>query len=153
MDWQSPDEDGQQTERSQQVQNHKQQRNPGQWYRSRTRTVRVSLICGTLIILILFGSFVAAISYYGKRASTRLDPQPVHTTTPDSTQDPTNAVMTQLTPPPAQIITPVAHATTKPSTSTSSPQGNGTQPGPSSSPASVYLGVHMPLTDMSLVSS
>ena len=152
MDWQPPDEDRQQTERTQQVQNQKQQRNPRQWYRSRTRTFKVSLICGTLIVLLLFGSFVAAISYYGNRASTRLGPQPVQTTTPNLTQDPTNTVMSQLTPPPAQVFTPVAHATTKP-TSSSSPQGNGTQPTVNSAPASVYIGVHMPLTDMSLVSS
>ncbi len=35
MDQQLPDEDWQQTEKSQQVLNQKQHRNPRQWYRSR----------------------------------------------------------------------------------------------------------------------
>lgn len=151
MDRQSPEGEGQQTEKSQHVLNQKQHRNPRLWYRSRTRTVKVSLICGTLIVLLLFGLFVAAMSYYGNRASTKLVPQQAHTTTPNSTQDPTNTGMSQLTPPPAQIITPIAHSTTKPSTL--SPKGNGTQPNAKSASTTVYLGVHMPLTDMSLVAS
>ncbi len=150
MNLQSPVEDRQQTENSQQVLNQKQHSNPRHWYRSRTRTVKVSLVCGTLIVLLLFGLFVAAVSFYGNRASTRSGSQQAHTLAQNSTQDPISAVMPQLTPPPAQTIIPIAHATTKPSSS--SPLGNGTQPNVNSaSPASVYFGVHMPLTDMSLV--
>lgn len=151
MDWQSPDEDRQQTETSRQVLNQKHHRNPKQWYRSRTRPVKVSLICGTLIILLLFGLFVAAASFYGNRVSTRSDSESLHTHT--ATQEPSTAVIPQLTPPPAQVFSPAPHPnpTTKPSSSPS--QGNGTQPNTSSASASVYFGVHMPLTDMSLVSA
>ena len=60
-------------------------------------------------------------------------------------------MMPQLTPPPAQIFTPVPHATTKPSPSSS--QGNGTQPNMLSASQTVYYGVHVSLIDMSLVSS
>jgi beta-mannanase len=151
MDQQSPGEDGQQTEKSQQVLNKKHHRNPRLWYRSRTRKVKVSLVGGTLIALLLFCLFATAVSFYGHRGSSRSGsgtPQ-VQTANPD----PTNTLMPMLTPPPAQIFTPVAHATTKPSTSSPHPKGNVTPPNTNSASASVYFGVHMPLTDMSLVSS
>lgn len=147
MDRQSPDKDWQQTEKSQQVLNQKHHRNPRQWYRSRTRKVKVSLVCGSLIALLLFCLFVTAVSLYGNRVSTRSGSLQGRATT----QDPTSTMMPELTPPPAQIFTPAPHATTKPSPSSS--QGNGTQPNMLSASQTVYYGVHVSLIDMSLVSS
>ena len=148
MNRQSPDEYGQQTEKTQQVLNQKHHRNPWQWYRSKTRKAKVSLslVCGTLIALLLFCLFVTAVSFYGNRVSNRSGPLKVQTTN----QVPTSTIMPELTPPSAQVFTPAPHTTTKPS---SSPQGNGTQPNANSASPTVYLGVHMPLTDLSLVSS
>jgi beta-mannanase len=151
MDLQPPDENEQKTENSQQLLNQKHYRNPRQWYRSRTPKVKVSLIFGTLIALLLFCLFVTAVSFYGNRVSTRLGPRQVDTATQTATPYSTSTVVPQLTPPPAQGITPVAHSTTKPSTP--SPQGNGTQPKTNSASPTVYFGVHMSLTALSLVSS
>ena len=129
MDRQSPDEDWQQTEKSQPVLNQKHHRNPRQWYRSRTRKVKVSLVCGSLIAMLLFCLFVTAVSFYGNRVSTRSRSLQSRA----ATQEPTSTQMPELTPPPAQLFTPAPHATTKPSPS--STQGNGTQPNaPSASP-------------------
>src|SRR6266536_1703759 len=147
MDRQSPDKDWQQTEKSQQVLNQKHHRNPRQWYRSRTRKVKMSLVCGSLIALLLFCLFVTAVSLYGNRVSTRSGSLQGRA----ATQDPTSTMMPELTPPPAQIFTPAPHATTKPSPSSS--QGNGTQPNMLSASPTVYYGVHVSLIDMSLVSS
>jgi len=143
MNRQSADEDGQQTERSRQVPKQNLYRNPRQWYQARTRKVKVSLVCGSLIALLLFCLFVGAVSFYGNRGSNR----PGTLKGLNANQKPTS--MPGLTPPPAQVFTPAPHATTKPSPS----KGNGTQPiGPPASPA-VYYGVHVSFTDMSLVSS
>src|SRR6266487_6080926 len=147
MNRQSPDEDWQQTEKSQQVLNQKHHRTPRQWYRARTRKAKVSLVCGTLIALLLFCLFVAAVSVYGNRASTRSESPEGHA----ATQGPTSTLMPGLTPPPAQVFTPAPLATTKPSPSPT--QGNGTQPNGISSSSPVYYGVHVALVDMSLVST
>ncbi len=151
MDWQPPGEDEKQTEISQQVLKQKYHRSPRQWYQSSTRKVKVSLVCGTLIFLLLFGLFVAAMSFYGNRVSTRSASQLPQVYT--ATQEPTSTLMPELTPPPAQVFTPAPHATTTSSSSSSSSQGNGTQPNTNPASATVYFGVHMPLTNMSLVSS
>ncbi len=148
MDRQSSDEDRQQTEKSQQVLNHKHHRTPRQWYRARTRKAKVSLVCGTLIALLLFCLFVTAVSVYGNRASTRSESPEGHA----ATAGPKSTLMPGLTPPPAQVFTPAPLATTKPSPSPSS-QGNGTQPNGISSSSPVYYGVHVALVDMSLVST
>ncbi len=107
MDRQSPDKDWQQTEKSQQVLNQKHHRNPRQWYRSRTRKVKMSLVRGSLIALLLFCLFVTAVSLYGNRVSTRSGSLQGRA----ATQDPTSTMMPELTPPPAQIFTPAPHAT------------------------------------------
>jgi beta-mannanase len=147
MDRQSPGEDRQQKEKSQQVLNQKQHRNPRQWYRSRTRKAKVGLVFGTLIALLLFSLFVTAVSFYGNLVSSKSETLKVHSVT----QAPTSTLMPQLTPLPAHVFTPVRQTTTKPSST--SPLGNGTQPTVNSGSATVYFGVHMPLMDMSLVSA
>lgn len=139
MHRQSPDENGQQTGQFQQVLNQKHHRNLRQWYQSRTRKAKVSLslVCGTLIALLLFCLFVTAVSFYGNRVPTISGSQQAHTTTPNSTQNPTSTMMPQLAPPPAQVFSPAPHATAKPSSSPS--HGNGTQPNTNSASPSILL--------------
>src|SRR5947208_5809028 len=151
MNRQSPNEDWQQTEKSQQVLNQKHHRNPRQWYRSRTRKIKVSFVYRTLTSVLLFCFSATLISGCGNQASTKSESPEGH-----SAKGPTSTMMRELTPPPAQIFTPAPHATTKSSPSPSQGNGtqpNGTQPNTLSASQTVYYGVHVSLIDMSLVSS
>ena len=141
MNRQSPDEDWQQTEKSQQGLNQKHHRNPRQWYRSRTRNIKVSFVYRTLISVLLFCFSITIVSGCGNQISTKsvssagLSATPVHV--PTSTP---NAGLT----PPVQVFTPAPHITEKPS------------PTPATvpfAPPTIYYGVHVALVDMSLVSS
>ena len=145
MDLQPLDDDARQTEQSEHLLQQNPEHNHGRWYRPGTRKARKSLIFGTLIALLVIGLFATAVSFYGSRtvSTSKLPPG----------QPKTIIKMSQLTPPPAQVLTPISHATSQPSSTPT--QGNGTQPQPvaNAGSATVYYGVHMPLMDMSLVAN
>jgi glycosyl hydrolase family 26 len=148
MDRQPPYEDWQQPytqpEQYQRVQHQKQPRTHWQWYRLRTRKVKVSLLGRTLISVLLFCLSFSIVSGCGNQTSTkpisRVDSSatPVHT--------PTSIINGGVTPPPSHIFTPAPH-------STATPSPTQTQGVASSVPSTVYYGVHVALVNMSLVST
>jgi hypothetical protein len=117
---------------------------PWQWYRSRTRKIKLSLICGAFTAVLLFGLWVNVAMGRGSSSSTRHSYAnlAVHTATPSPTAIPA----LELTPMPQQNSSPTH--TTKPTAST-------TPSRPAALPASatVYYGVHVALLDMSLVNA
>ncbi len=153
MDFQPLDGDTQQTEPTENVQQQQLESHLGHSFQPGTRKTKKNLIFGTLVALVVIGLFATGVSLYGNRTVSRskLPPgQPLNQASPTTSTS-------QLTPPPAQIdLSPVPQATTKPSTP-SPTQGNGTQPQPqpvaNTGSATIYFGVHMPLTDMSLVAN
>jgi Glycosyl hydrolase family 26 len=140
MSWRSSTRDGEQPkgqpESDPQARHRKQRSTPWQWYRSSTRKIKVSLVCGTLIAVLLFCSCVNSAPGDNKQASTRSNSSVAATLSPSSTR------VIELPPPPAQIAT----ATTKPSATT-------TQAIAPSASQTVYYGVHVVLEDMSLISA
>lgn len=130
-----------QPRRDQQPHYQGQRRNPWRWYRTRTRRIKTSLVCGTLAAVLVFCLFVNVAIGRGNPSRTTLADPAGLTATPS----PSTIPAIELTPPPAHHSTATPGATPK-STSTTTQST-----GPSSTSPGVYFGLYVASLDFSTI--
>src|SRR5258708_19518479 len=123
---------------------HQKQRTPWQWYRSRTRKIKLSLICGAFTAVLLFGLCVNVAMGRGSSSATRHSYAnlAVHIAIPSPTPIPA----LELTPMPEQKASPTH--TTKPTTSTTPSQPTALPPSPGP-----FYALHLSYLTMSLLTA
>ena len=118
------------------------------------RTILLALVCGALLIVVVFGIVIKSVSANSSASpSTGIHhgPTPLTSASVSATADPTDLVVSSQSITPTATLAPKGTAT--PTSSSATPTPFPTYPSSPSGSASIYFGVHVALNSLSYVTA